>query len=183
MDQTVNLTSLTSVVRIYLFPPHKRRYPYRASPFVLREKVVERTTVFAVVRASLAILIFGIRPRRGDPACGVSADTLKVHLYKYKARRVRARERPTAATLCRGSRRETAIQRKHPKPRRLVAARRHGGRRAALAALPAAPAAPLSQKSRFAAIFGNPILPLAGFRRMLIISTGGFFAVGDDAKT
>ena len=49
--------------------------------------------------------------RRGDPACGVSADTLKVHLYKYKARRVRARERPTAATLCRGSRRETAIQR------------------------------------------------------------------------
>ena len=73
MDQTVNLTSLTSVVRIYLFPPHKRRYPYRASPFVLREKVVERTTVFAVVRASLAALIFGIRPRRGDPACGVSA--------------------------------------------------------------------------------------------------------------
>ena len=45
-----------------LFPPHKRRYPYRASPFVLREKVVERTTVFAVVRASLAALIFGIRP-------------------------------------------------------------------------------------------------------------------------
>ena len=72
---------------------------------------------------------------------------------------------------------------KHPKPRRLVTARRHGGRRAALAALPAAPAAPLSQKSRFAAIFGNPILPLAGFRRMLIISTGGFFAGGDDAKT
>ena len=62
MDQTVNLTSLTSVVRIYLFPPRKRRYLYRASPFVLREKVVERTTVFAAVRASLAALIFGIRP-------------------------------------------------------------------------------------------------------------------------
>ena len=24
--------------------------------------------------------------RRGDPACGVSADTLKVHIYKYKTR-------------------------------------------------------------------------------------------------
>ena len=42
-------------------------------------------------------------------------------------------------------------------PLRLVAPRRHGRRRAALAALPAAPAAPLSQKSRFAAIFGSPV--------------------------
>ena len=42
-------------------------------------------------------------------------------------------------------------------PLRLVAPRRHGRRRAALAALPAAPAAPLSQKSRCAAIFGSPV--------------------------
>ena len=42
-------------------------------------------------------------------------------------------------------------------PRLLVASRRHGRRRALLAALPAAPAAPLSQKSRFAAIFGSPV--------------------------
>ena len=42
-------------------------------------------------------------------------------------------------------------------PLRLVASRRHGRRRAMLAALPAAPAAPLSQKSRFAAIFGSPV--------------------------
>ena len=42
-------------------------------------------------------------------------------------------------------------------PLRLVAPRRHGRRRAALAALPAAPAAPLSQKSHFVAIFGSPV--------------------------
>ncbi len=42
-------------------------------------------------------------------------------------------------------------------PLRLVAPRRHGRRRAALAALTAAPAAPLSQKSRCAAIFGSPV--------------------------
>ena len=42
-------------------------------------------------------------------------------------------------------------------PRRLVASRRQGRRRAMLAALPAAPAAPLSQKSRCAAIFGSPV--------------------------
>ena len=41
---------------------------------------------------------------------------------------------------------------------KLVAARRHGRRRAMLAALPVAPAAPLSQKSRFAAIFGSPVI-------------------------
>ena len=37
MDQTVNLTSTTSVVRIYLFPPRKRRYQ-KVSPFALREE-------------------------------------------------------------------------------------------------------------------------------------------------
>ena len=42
-------------------------------------------------------------------------------------------------------------------PHRLVASRRHGRRFASLAVLPAAPAAPLSQKSRFAAIFGSPV--------------------------
>ena len=42
-------------------------------------------------------------------------------------------------------------------PLRLVASRRHGRRRALFAALPVAPAAPLSQKSRFAAIFGSPV--------------------------
>ena len=50
MDQTVNLTSTTSVVRIYLFPPPKGD-THRASPFVLREEVIE-VCRRSVVRAS-----------------------------------------------------------------------------------------------------------------------------------
>ena len=60
MDQTVNLTSLTSVVRIYLFPPPNGTHS--GAVLVGREEAVERNAVFAAVRASLAALIFGIRP-------------------------------------------------------------------------------------------------------------------------
>ena len=60
-EQTVNLPAPLSVVRIHPRPP-KKAISYRISPFVLLEDVVKITAVFAVVRASLAVLIFGVRP-------------------------------------------------------------------------------------------------------------------------
>ena len=60
-EQTVNLPAPLSVVRIHPRPP-KKAISYRMSPFVLLEDVVKITAVFAVVRASLAVLIFGVRP-------------------------------------------------------------------------------------------------------------------------
>ena len=100
--------------------------------------------------------------RRGDPACGVSADTLKVHIYKYKTRGFAraANGRDALPRLPKGN-----GNAKHPTLRRLVAGKAPW-QTAHFACRPARCACrSSSQKSRFAAIFGSPVLPLAGFRR------------------
>ena len=99
------------------------------------------------------------RPAEGSPL-GVSADTRWGKSDKISGKSLcffvgRAVRRGEPEGFVRAKRRSADSSQ----------ARRHGSRRASLAALPAAPAAPLSQKSRFAAIFGSPVLPLAGFRR------------------
>ena len=75
---------------------------------------------------------------------------------------VRARERPSAATLCRGSRRETAT-RSIRRSADSSPARRHGRRRASLAAPPAAPAAPLPKNLAALRFSGALFYLLRGF--------------------
>ena len=76
---------------------------------------------------------------------------------------IRARERPSAATLCRGSRRETAT-RSIRRSADSSPARRHGRRRASLAAPPAAPAAPLPKNLTSLRFSGALYFSLQGFR-------------------
>ena len=75
---------------------------------------------------------------------------------------VRARERPSAATLCRGSRRETAT-RSIRRSADSSPARRHGRRRASLAVPPAAPAAPLPKNLAALRFSGALFYLLRGF--------------------
>ena len=86
MDQTVNLTSTTSVVRIYLFPPPKR---HPCGCLFWRWEEVDRGIRTAVVRASIAAWFFGKEREfvrnatlcRGDPFRGFG----KIYLQTAKA--------------------------------------------------------------------------------------------------
>ena len=103
-------------------------------------------------------------PRRGDPACGVSADTRWGHERK-KCADVGSRERAAIGRdalprLPKGNGNE-----KHPTPRRLVAGKAPWQSARFACRLARSACRSSSQKSRSAAIFGSPVLSLAGFRR------------------
>ena len=61
MDQTVNLTSLTSVVRIYLFPPPKGDIR-QGIAFCVAGKDNKQITGFAVIHVNLMALFFEYVP-------------------------------------------------------------------------------------------------------------------------